>query len=88
MTQAIVETRDNVKITISEEEYSIFKKDFGSRKFPDQRFGQAFFNYFKLDQMDHRGRWDKLYNCEDMLATIKMIRANFEFTGATRVTTS
>ena len=68
--------------------YTIFKKDFGSRKFPDQRFGQAFFNHFKLDQMDHRGRWDKLYNCENMLATIKMIRTNFEFTGATHVTTS
>lgn len=71
-----------VKVCISEKEYSEFKKDFGYRKFQGQRFGQAFYNHFKLAEHEPNMDYDKIHACEDMLATIKLIRTNFEFTGS------
>lgn len=78
-TEQIVETRETALITISETGYSKFKQEFGQGKFGSQRLGQAFFNYFDLEKMDHRGRFDSLYNSTDPLATVRFIRQNFTF---------
>lgn len=71
-----------VKVCISEADYSKFKQDFGFRKFPGQRFGQAFYEHFKLGEHEPNMEFDRIHACEDMGATIKMIRGAFEFTGS------
>lgn len=78
---AIQEPIRSDKICISEHEYSQFKKAFGARKHGDKRFGQAFFDHFKLEQHEKRACFDNLYNLDDLHGCVKIIRANFIFTG-------
>lgn len=66
-------------VTIEEKAYSDFKKGYGEKKFGDQRYGQAFFNHFNLEKMNHKGRYDKLYNSTSITECVSLIRKEFTF---------
>lgn len=67
------------KIMIEEATYREFKKSFGNGNFGRQRFGQAFFDYFKLDRLKNKEQFDKLYNEPSTSVAVSMIRSLFHF---------
>ena len=46
---------------LNEEDYQEFKRQWRLGYFGNQRYGQAFYDYFKLDKLSAVGACDKLY---------------------------
>ncbi len=54
-----------------------FVNNYYDGKCGTQRFGQAFWDYFKLDKMSNKERFGNLYNVEDDQKALQIINDNF-----------
>ena len=58
--------------------YLYFLKEYKNGKYPNQRFGQAFYNYFNLHKVSDQSQFKNLYELDGDNAKI-FIYNNFSF---------
>ena len=70
---------ENQKLTIEKRQYEIFCAKFDKGEFGTQRFGQAFYDYFKLFRMVNQSALNNIY-AKDGNHAKNSIQQIFEFT--------
>ena len=68
----------NVKMSLEAREYINFKRMYRNNEYPNQRFGQAFYNHFKLHKSSHPTDFNGLFELNGEKA-IEVIHTIFEF---------
>lgn len=66
------------KMSIEKAEYSAFINRFSKGEFQEQRFGQAFFDYFKMEKMNNQELTNAIYYADDATAK-QLISETFNF---------
>lgn len=64
------------KMSIEKKAFDVFNEKFKAGEFGTQRFGQAFFDYFKLEKMNNTHLTNAIYNA-DLKTAKELIKENF-----------